>query len=446
MLRGGLGISFNRNFGVVFSNVRQNTPFFAQVGTATFFDPGRIQGPPPGSNILYALGSSTSAFSFPRNPGFAFGIAPDGALCGNAACSTVTKVDLFGALSNEPNPYVYSFSTEMQQAFTSNDIVKIGYYGSRSRKLIRTIDLNRLRPGDTFDGVIDEVQKASADGTACGPTNPACPAPVAVGNNRFGRIFFPLPDANASYDALITNVSHRTRYGLTLSGTYTWSHTIDTTSFDIGGQQFEPSNQALNRANSDYDVRHYFVLAGVWDLPIFRGRHDLLGNVLGGWTISTIATHHSGFPFIAAIGSCDTSHDRNGDSFCPDFPFAYFGGVVQNPSKLQFINGIFPNPAIEFDTKTKGRGCRCRNIFTGPGYSDVDLGVAKSFGFPTLPMIGEGAKLEFRANAFNAFNILNLSNFAPATAPTDILNTGQFGKANTAYSGRVIEFQLRLSF
>ena len=44
---------------------------------------------------------------------------------------------------------------------------------------------------------------------------------------------------------------------------------------------------------------------------------------------------------------------------------------IQNISVESF--SIFPNPAIEFDTKTKGPGCRCRNIFTGPGYSDVDL-------------------------------------------------------------------------
>lgn len=451
VLRAGFGISYNRNFGVVFSNIRQNsTPLQAAAQACCFFDPGRIQGPPPGSNILYALGSSNSAFSYPRNPGLSFGIAPDGALCANAACTSVTKTDLFGALPNEPNPYVYSYSFDMEEAFTASDTLKLGYYGSRSRKLVRTIDLNRITPGDTFDGTIDEVMNSSAStdpkGVPCGPSNPACPKPVAVGNNRFGRIFFPLPDVNASYDALIANVTHRVKFGLTLSGSYTWSHTIDTASYDIGAQQFEPSNPVLNKANADFDARNYFQLAGVWDLPIFRTRHDLLGDVLGGWTISAIATHNSGFPFTAAIGTCDTSHDRNGDSFCPDYPFAYFGGMIQNPSKQQFINGIFPNPGAEFDTTTKGPGCRCRNIFTGPGYSDVDLSLAKNFRLPTLPVLGENARLEFRGDAFNAFNILNLAGFAPATAPTDIKNMGQFGKANTATAGRVIQLQARFLF
>ena len=447
VVRGGFGINYNRDMGVAFSNVRQNTPFLAQVGACCFFDPGRIQGAPPGSNILYGLGSNNTAFGYPVNPAFANGVAPDGALCANKACTAIQTVDLFGALPNEPNPYVYSYSLEVQQAFTQRDVFKLGYYGSRSYKLLRTIDLNRFIPGDTFDGNQDKVQNKSANGVPCGPANPACPAPVQTGNPRFNRIFFALPDVHASYDALIANLTHRFA-GLTVSGTYTWSHTIDTASFDIGAQQFDPSNQQLQKANSDFNVGNYFQLSGVWDLPFFRDRRDFLGQALGGWTVSTIASHHSGFPFSALIGSCDTNNDRNGDGFCPDLPFAYLGqgDPGAGATKQQFINGLFTNPKTQFDITTRGPGCRCRNIFTGPGYTDVDLTLAKAFGLPNMPVLGEGAKLELRANAFNTFNILNLSNFAPATAPTDIVNTGQFGRANTAYAGRVVEFQARFSF
>ena len=47
---------------------------------------------------------------------------------------------------------------------------------------------SRFRPGDTFDGNFDGVQSASADGVACGPSNPACPAPIVVGKaDRMGE-------------------------------------------------------------------------------------------------------------------------------------------------------------------------------------------------------------------------------------------------------------------
>jgi Carboxypeptidase regulatory-like domain/TonB dependent receptor len=453
VIRGGFGILFNRPFDTEFSNIRQNTPFSAQVGTCCFFDPGKINGPPPGSGILYGIGSNSLATSYAPNPNFAFGVAPDGALCGNAACTQILKVDIFGALPNEPTPYVYVYSLQTQLEPVRNWQLTVGYQGSRSRKLVRTIDMNRFQPGDTFDGNIDGVQSASADGVPCGPANPACPAPVVVGNNRFGRVFIPLPDVNASFDAMIAQLTHRFSSGFTLSALYTYSHSIDTSSYEIGSQQTDPSNQLINKGSSDYDVRHNFQLSAFYELPFFRSRHDLIGTVAGGWTLGGIFDKHTGFPFTALIGACNTSRDRNGDSFCPDMPQSYTGGIIANPSKQDWQNGVFPNPAASFPGAanpvppgTFGPGCRCRNIFTGPGYTDIDLSFGKNFRFPASRILGEKAGLELRANFFNAFNILNLESLAPATAPTDITNTGQFGRPTDGLSGRVIEFQARFSF
>ena len=155
---------------------------------------------------------------------------------------------------------------------------------------------------------------------------------------------------------------------------------------------------------------------------------------------------HSGFPFSALVGTCDINNDRNGDSYCPDLPAAYFGGAIADPSKKQWINGIFPSPAAEFDITTLGPGCRCRNIFTGPGYTSVDLTVGKDFALPKVAFLGEGSKLAIRANFFNVFNILNLTPLVPATSPTDIKNPTDFGRPSDGLAGRVIEFQARLSF
>jgi len=453
VLRGGFGMLYNRPFQTEYSNIRQNTPFFAQVGTCCFFDPGKITGPPPGSGILYGIGSSTLANSYAPNPNFSFGVAPDGALCANAGCTSVTKVDIFGALPNEPTPYVYVYSLQTQFEPLRSWQATVGYQGSRSRKLARTIDLNRFTPGDTFDGNLDGVQSASADGVPCGPSNPACPAPIVVGNNRFGRVFIPLPDVNASFDAMIVQLSHLFAKGFTFSTLYTYSHSIDTSSYEIGFQQTDPSNQLINKGNSDFDVRHSLGISGFYELPLYRGRHDLMGAVAGGWTLGGVLTKHSGFPFTALIGACDPNHDRNGDGYCPDMPMSYQGGKIPNPSKQDWQNGVFPNPSASFPgaanpipVGTFGPGCRCRNIFEGPGFTQLDLSFGKNFLLPSSRVLGENAKLEFRSNFFNAFNTLNLESLAPATAPTDITNTGQFGRSLDGLSGRVIEFQLRFSF
>jgi hypothetical protein len=65
---------------------------------------------------------------------------------------------------------------------------------------------------------------------------------------------------------------------------------------------------------------------------------------------------------------------------------------------------------------------------------------------PEMKFFGEGSKLAIRANMFNAFNILNLTPLIPATAPTEIINTGRFGRPSDGLSGRVIELQPRFSF
>ena len=50
-----------------------------------------------------------------------------------------------------------------------------------------------------------------------------------------------------------------------------------------------------------------------------------------------------------------------------------------------------------------------RNSLVRPGYRDVDMTLAKNFGLPKLPVLGENAKFEFRVDAYNVFNNLNFN-------------------------------------
>jgi hypothetical protein len=263
---------------------------------------------------------------------------------------------------------------------------------------------------------------------------------------------------NASFDAAVLTVDRKFGRGFQINGSYTWSHAIDTASYEVGYQQTDPANQAINRGNSDFDVRQNFVLSGSWQSPFLGGRNTWIGQAVGGWSISGIFSKHSGFSFPALIGSCNTNADRNGDGYCPDLPANFSGtGFISSPDKQQYINGIFPGcgsvagsvtqaSCPTFDITTRGPGCRCRNIFSGPGYTSLDMALGKEFGIPQTSLLGEGTKLAFRANFFNIFNILNLAPYIPATAPTDITNANQFGRAPDGLAGRVIEFQARLSF
>ena len=83
-----------------------------------------------------------------------------------------------------------------------------------------------------------------------------------------------------------------------------------------------------------------------------------------------------------------------------------------------------------------------RNSFNGPGYKDVDATITKAFGLPKLPVLGEDARFEIRADAFNLFNSLN---FNSASLVKDI-SAANFGQAQSALSGRIVNLQARFSF
>jgi hypothetical protein len=72
----------------------------------------------------------------------------------------------------------------------------------------------------------------------------------------------------------------------------------------------------------------------------------------------------------------------------------------------------------------------------------VDLTLAKAFGLPRIPGLGENAKFEFRVDAYNLFNNLN---FKPDTISNNIASSN-FGQITQALGGRVLTLGARFSF
>jgi hypothetical protein len=150
----------------------------------------------------------------------------------------------------------------------------------------------------------------------------------------------------------------------------------------------------------------------------------------------------------------------------------YFGGGGTSTSNDQFKTATnFPNGAeayFGFPTYTTFSGTDSgsalpqviqRNTFIGPGYRDVDLTLAKSFGLPKMPVLGENAKFEFRMDAYNVFNFLN---FNPTSISTNIgcqlgvdpscgqggsaISNANFGRAQSALAARTITLSARFNF
>lgn len=403
VLRGGFGVSYNRIFNNILGNSRGNPPFLVRHFVCCAFTPGDTGAI---STIFYTFGANSSPFSYPANLALAQGIDPvsGGPRADNA--------EVYAAPPKLPNAEVFSYSFEGQYELAHNLVASLGYQGSRSRKLIRTVNQNFLFDND---------------------------------NPKFFAIYFPMPDVSASYNSLLARISRRFSRGFQIDANYRLAKSEDELSFEFGANanQTNPRNLDSERGPSDFDVRHYFTLSGLWDLPIFRNRRDFVGKALGGWQINSIVTYHTGFPWTAK--TCNDI-DRDGQG-CFSRPTVYRGGALE-PTNDNLIQpgGIFPGGGTSFfDITTPGQPGVGRNFFRGPRYFNVDFSIVKQFGVPDAFRLGEGAKLDIRANLFNAFNTLNLQPFNYGDDST-VIERGLFGRAERGLSGRVVEFQARFSF
>jgi hypothetical protein len=413
VVRGGFAVSYNRLPDVLFANSRANPPFMARYsiccGTSVF----DFGSPFVGGVIQYSIGANNTPVSYPPNSQLILTFNSSGIPTNTGGGK---QVEIWGAPAEISTPYVYIYSLETQYSLPYQLTATAGYQGSAGRKLVRLVNERFIFPNDP-------------------------------GNFFASGVFFPTGDTNSSYNALLASLSRRFSKGIAFDVNYRWAKSIDIVSNENPTASTNPTfplDVRQERGPSDYDVRHNFIVSGIWDLPFFRTRHDLAGKVLGGWELSGIGTFHTGFPWTPVIGQCVSTL---GPTLCPTRPAAYFGGAGTSSSNDAFLTGSnFPGGgAAFFDTsapngRLPGIG---RNSFRGPKYRSIDLTVAKRFGLPNA--FGEAANFEVKANFFNIFNILNLQPFGFNTDSTNVTNPN-FGKALLGLSGRVVEIQGRINF
>jgi hypothetical protein len=280
-------------------------------------------------------------------------------------------------------------------------------------------------------------------------------------NPAVTNLYYFSNEANASYNALLAEVEKRFSHNFQVDFQYRWSHTIDDGSNDYFIGPYPYGNQ-YNKGSADFDVRHNFKLYGLWTPLIFTG-NGWVEKILGGWQLSGILNAHTGYPWTPLYSntSCNVVYTNSG--YCNLRPAGYLGGAGTDYSNSTFekANGNFPNGALAYLTVPTFSATGIppapsvgRNVFTGPGYFDVDLAVQKSFGLPKLPILGENARFEFRGDLFNIFNKTNLVdlNNGGNSFPGNIISTNGttsnplFGQSQSALAGRIVQLQARFSF
>jgi hypothetical protein len=191
---------------------------------------------------------------------------------------------------------------------------------------------------------------------------------------------------------------------MSVTGSYTWSKSIDTTS-GIRNQGldtlFPQDNRCLRceRAVSSFDTPHRLVFGVVYDLPIGKGRRFNINNpiadtVIGGWQLSGGLALQSGNPQTLTIGGVDNASTGNQGTDRP----MYTG--VGNGYAANRTTSRWYDPASFAEAPAGAFGNLGRNTMRTPHLQSIDLAVHKQFRTP----YNENHLVQFRVEAFNVFN------------------------------------------
>jgi Carboxypeptidase regulatory-like domain/TonB-dependent Receptor Plug Domain len=374
-VRGGFGIFYDRTPTNVLINPSGNPPFNV---TSSIFD-GNIDNPSGGTER-----------NFPSN-------------------LTMLPRSL-------KTPSVISYNVGVQQQLPGHVILDVGYVGNLGRHIARTININQLPVGTRLNPPASTINQ-----NALRPY---------LG---YGSISMRDDGDNSNYNSMQMTVSRRLTSGLSITGNYTWSRTLDSSS----GSPQDSYNARADYGLSAVHRAHLLNINYIYELPFFRGsHHSAIRNVLGGWEFAGVTTYQSGAPNsivvssdVARIGASSSRATllANPNLSAGDRTLTRWFNTEAALQPERMIQGVFGNGG--------------RDVLIGPGFNQWDISAIKN-----LALL-DRARLQFRAESFNVVNHASFTGI-DTTARFDAAGkpTGTYGAVTGSGPGRVLEFGLKLIY
>jgi hypothetical protein len=322
-------------------------------------------------------------------------------------------------------PYSVVYSVGFQWQFMDDTALEMAYVGNRGYDLLQFREMNQpiFVSGQTTAATKDQFRPYPGFSSVLRSTN-------------WGK---------SEYNGLETTLQRRFSSGLGFQVAYTLSRSQDYSSHFHSGATSrvyvmtpqDDNNIPAEWADSDHDARHRLVVSEVYELPFGPGKRWLsegvLGNIVGSWTLASIWTWQSGFPYNIFDGSdrCLTA-----GSYTPTCRPNLVGDPTLSSSER--------SPTQWFNTAAFQRadigqfGDTPRNSIRGPGLVNTDLSIIKRV---RLDGVRQGLNLEFRAEVFN---LLDRVNFA---APVNDLSSAAFGRiGSTSTPAREWQLGFKVNF
>jgi hypothetical protein len=383
-LRGGYGVSYERNFGNVTYNVIQNPPSQAVV--------------------------SLTAGTTPGFPSIALSLNNLGPVAGSGQTIRVPETSLRHVREDVRNAYAHFWSAAFERELGRGTVASVEYSGSAGRSLYSLENINRAGYGPVYLG-----------SNATTPTGGSS----SRLNGQYGDINTRGNNGFSDYHALIFGVESNDfrKTGLQLTARYTFSSAKDNLSSTFSDANYnynlgllDPFDPSLDYGPADFDARHRFTSSFAYEVPFFDKLDSRAARqLLGGWTLTGIFNARTGNPF--SVWDCSTGVLNTCHRFIPGGALSLTGSGDPptsldgsgNPVANSFDYLPLPT-SVTFNNPVAGNGASGpfpaemtrRNAFRGPGFWNFDAGLYKRIRF------NEKYSLQLRFEAFNVLNHANL--------------------------------------
>ncbi len=329
----------------------------------------------------------------------------------------VRNLQIRAIKADSKTPNMRQATIGFQYQIWKNWFAEVNYVATRGRNLYVLRDFNQSNPSILVNGIAT-----------------AQPRPIS----QFGLVEYRDDLGKSRYDALETTLEKRFSEGFTTRAVYTYSNSKDNTGEHLtanGSSSSLPNSRdaSLWYGYSDFDVRHRFVVNGVWELPLGKGKPFFKSGIgaalLGGWELTGTSNFRTGRPFTVSQGGDPLSVG----TFQLTLPDQISNPNLTNPT----IDRWFNVQAFQALPVGAGRfGNQVRNQVRGPRFAALDFAVHRKF-----PLWNETSNIDFRWEVFNA---LNRANFG---LPTRDITSGSVGTITSLQGDpRVMQFALRINF
>jgi hypothetical protein len=397
VVRGGFGVFFDQ------ININPFLDFRPPIGAADGLEDNPI-GPHPVDSY------SRNGYNWQAVQAGGASVFPGVTTClGNNATDPNCQGETFNVYGINPNlraAYFFNYNLNVEKSLGSAVVWQVGYVGSQGRKLSVMENINQ-------NGAYDAEYP------------------------NFGTILQMNSEGTSNYNALQTTLKIRAWHGLSGQFAYTWGHALDELTEYRETIPHDTFDIKADYGNSDFDTRQRFTMLLTYEIPGSSHGPQWLTH---GWQLSSLITASTGQPFNMLTGNDPSGTQRPGLNLIGN-PFA---GVNRTFNLAiggeQWINpAAFCVPgAVGCPGTTNPNGDVGRNLFTGPGFADVDFSVFKNF------TVKERFRIQLRAEMYNLFNRINLASGAFSVGSTGVVSDtiGDFNGAPGIGPGEPFNLQL----